>query len=135
MAEKSEAKLYWGNVKTRLKILGLTQEKLAIEAEIIPGTLKGWITRNRLPDVMAGDRIAKVLGVSSAELTETFYSDQQKNPLQLKLNNSRALQRFITKMLPLREREIEQVCLALDGILNALHISSPEEKNRDQAAG
>jgi len=59
---------FWENVKTEIKRAKTTQEWVAIKAKISFRTFQGWISKNRLPDVVQGVKIAEALEVSAEEL-------------------------------------------------------------------
>jgi SOS-response transcriptional repressor LexA len=59
---------FWIRVKTKIDEQNTKQSWLAEKTGIIPQTLSQWIKKDRLPDVEAGYRIAKALGVALEEL-------------------------------------------------------------------
>jgi len=55
---------FWNHVKTQVTSQGKTQEWLASESGINLNTYRGWVSKNRIPDVLEAARIADSLGVS-----------------------------------------------------------------------
>jgi transcriptional regulator with XRE-family HTH domain len=55
---------FWGRVKEEIKRQNTTQEWVSGKAGIILGTMHGWISKGRLPDVQDAQAIAHVLGVT-----------------------------------------------------------------------
>ena len=55
---------FWQRVKAEIKRQNTTQEWVARRAGIILGSFRGWIAKDRLPDVKDGVAIAGALGVT-----------------------------------------------------------------------
>ncbi len=55
---------FWETVKYEIKKQQLKQEWVAAQAGVNYGTMKGWITHDRLPNVEDAHNIARVLGVT-----------------------------------------------------------------------
>lgn len=55
---------FWQNVKTLIKNKNTKQQAVADIAGISLLTMRGWITHDRLPDVVSAYKIAQALGVS-----------------------------------------------------------------------
>ena len=56
--------LFWPRVKRQLKAHKITQVKFAEYVGLSPGTLRGWIHHNRIPDAVSACYIADALGVT-----------------------------------------------------------------------
>lgn len=55
---------FWQNVKTLIKNKNTKQQAIADIAGISLLTMRGWITHDRLPDVVSAYKIAQALGVT-----------------------------------------------------------------------
>ena len=56
--------LFWVRVKNQLKAHKISQEKFADYIGVSPGTLKGWIHYDRIPDAFCTSDMADALGVT-----------------------------------------------------------------------
>lgn len=72
---------FWQNVKTLIKNKNTKQQAVADIAGISLLTMRGWITHDRLPDVVSAYKIAQALGVS----VEYLVTGEDSNPYKSKI--------------------------------------------------
>lgn len=73
---------FWQNVKTLIKNKNTKQQAVADIAGISLLTMRGWITHDRLPDVVSAFKIAQALGVSVEYLVTGKETDGKKQILE-----------------------------------------------------
>ena len=69
---------FWERVKTLSKEHHLTQQEICNLTGILLGTLKGWITNNRLPDAEGAVSIANVLHTTVEYLVTGKQSNEKE---------------------------------------------------------
>lgn len=55
---------FWKNVKLQIKEKNTKQQAIAEQTGISLSTLRGWVSLDRLPDVVSAYKIAQALGVT-----------------------------------------------------------------------
>ncbi len=75
---------FWEVVNREIKKQHIKQEWVAVQAGINYGTMKGWITHNRLPNVADAHKIACVLGVTVEYLLTGNNTDKSETIAEIK---------------------------------------------------
>ena len=82
---------FWQRTKSLIKARNTKQQAIAEQTGISILTLRGWITHDRLPDVVSAYKIAQALGTTVEYLVTGKESDFYKEKYELLRSNLKQL--------------------------------------------
>ena len=120
-------------IKIRLKELGLTQKDLALQMNISPSTLSGYITGYRTPDINTIKLLANHLRVSPSYLVD---SDQDNLSKKNKKDIAKDLEQFKQELLECEEIMFDGEPASdetINNILTAIEIGMEQARRKNKA--
>lgn len=120
-------------IRVRLKELGLTQKDLALQMNISPSTLSGYITGYRTPDINTIKLLAKNLKIEPSYLIDSESNELNKKE---KKDIAKDLEKFKRELLESEELMFDGVPMSDDSINNilaALEIGMEQVRRKNKA--